>query len=59
MAYLFADHPGIAKPLSWLERVGLGAGADGGRLLFTVPPAELAWRGASLTARALAEAMKG
>ncbi|MFJ5873942.1 hypothetical protein ACIQD1_04355 [Streptomyces sp. NPDC093088] len=39
--------------------IGPGAGTDGGRLLFTGPPAELAGRGDSLTGRALAAAAKG
>ncbi|MFE5510014.1 hypothetical protein ACFQ9J_05255 [Streptomyces sp. NPDC056529] len=39
--------------------IGPGAGADGGRLLFAGPPAELAQREDSLTGRALAEAAKG
>ncbi len=36
--------------------IGPGAGADGGRLLFAGPPAELAGREDSLTGRALAAA---
>ncbi|MEW1903767.1 excinuclease ABC subunit UvrA [Streptomyces sp. NPDC086147] len=39
--------------------IGPGAGADGGRLLFAGPPAELAEREDSLTGRALAAAAKG
>ncbi len=39
--------------------IGPGAGTDGGRLLFTGPPAELAGREDSLTGRALAAAIKG
>ncbi|MEU3572078.1 excinuclease ABC subunit UvrA [Kitasatospora sp. NPDC036755] len=39
--------------------IGPGAGSDGGRLLFTGPPAELARRTDSLTGRALAEAAAG
>jgi excinuclease UvrABC ATPase subunit len=46
-------HQAVMAHADWLIDLGPGAGHDGGRVVFTGPPAELVARGDSLTARHL------